>query len=120
MGYTKIAFESLSSFSFSDPIGVPRSASAALRRVRSGRGKTTVYNVDMQAGFYYWFTPTWKAALSYRLDAFMSPLRTFPSAREHRGGDRPLLPWTQADAHRQDLMRVKYNAGDDLHAVGRA
>jgi len=37
-----------------------------------------VYNFDVQGGFSYWLTPNWKLALSYRLDAFLNPLRSAP------------------------------------------
>jgi len=37
-----------------------------------------VYNFDVQGGFSYWFTPNWKLALSYRLDAFLNALRSAP------------------------------------------
>ena len=32
-------------------------------------------NADIQVGFGYWFTPNMKFAVSYRLDAFLDPLR---------------------------------------------
>ena len=38
--------------------GIKRSSSAA------------VYNFDIQGGFSWWFSPTFKLGLSYRLDAF--------------------------------------------------
>jgi hypothetical protein len=44
--------------------------------------EATVFNADMQAGVYYWVTPNWKVAASYRLDVFSSPLRAFPAASE--------------------------------------
>jgi hypothetical protein len=37
-----------------------------------------VYNFDVQAGFSYWFTPNWALRASYRLDAFIDPLRVAP------------------------------------------
>ncbi len=38
----------------------------------------TVYNFDVQAGLSWWFTPALKLGLSYRLDAFIDPLRSGP------------------------------------------
>ena len=37
-----------------------------------------VYNFDIQGGFSWWFSPTFKLGLSYRLDAFIGPLRAAP------------------------------------------
>ena len=37
-----------------------------------------VYNFDIQGGFSWWFSPTFKLGLSYRLDAFIDPLRAAP------------------------------------------
>ena len=37
-----------------------------------------VYNFDIQGGFSWWFSPTLKLGLSYRLDAFIGPLRAAP------------------------------------------
>jgi opacity protein-like surface antigen len=39
---------------------------------------TTVYNFDVEAGLSYWFTPNLKLGVSYRLDAFIDPLRIAP------------------------------------------
>jgi hypothetical protein len=38
----------------------------------------TVFNFDAQAGFSWWFNPSLKLGLSYRLDAFIDPLRAAP------------------------------------------
>ena len=37
-----------------------------------------VYNFDIQGGVSWWFSPTFKLGLSYRLDAFIDPLRAAP------------------------------------------
>jgi len=37
-----------------------------------------VVNVDVQAGIGYWITPYMKLAVSYRVDAFLDPLRAAP------------------------------------------
>ena len=39
---------------------------------------TTVFNFDVQGGFSWWFSPTSKLGLSYRLDAFVDTLRAAP------------------------------------------
>jgi hypothetical protein len=38
----------------------------------------TVFNFDVQGGLAWWFTPNTKLAVSYRLDAFIDPLRAAP------------------------------------------
>ena len=105
VGYTKIAFESLSSCSPSPiRIGGTSFSIMALRRVRSGRGKrrstTSICRrlllvlADLESGAEL-FADAYVAAADFPV-----------GLREHRPGDRPLLPWTQADAHRQDLTRM--------------
>ena len=70
----------------------------------------TVYNFDIQAGFGYWFSPFWKLAVSYRLDAFIDPLRIAPDDGATNAGHRsrpldgPLLSWNQGLLDRQVVM----------------
>jgi hypothetical protein len=45
---------------------------------RTWSAPNTVYNFDIQGGVGYWVTPNWKVAVSYRLDAFIDPLRVSP------------------------------------------
>jgi hypothetical protein len=49
------------------------------------QSRIVVYNLDIQAGLAYWFTPNWKLAVSYRLDAFFDVLRAFPDASNNGG-----------------------------------
>ena len=44
----------------------------------SWSSSVAVYNFDIQGGVSWWFSPTFKLGLSYRLDAFIDPLRAAP------------------------------------------
>jgi hypothetical protein len=44
----------------------------------SWSSSVAVYNFDIQGGVSWWFNPTFKLGLSYRLDAFIDPLRAAP------------------------------------------
>jgi opacity protein-like surface antigen len=76
-GHSKIAFESVSAFSIDTP-DIVLSASGITSGSQWSK-KATVLNGDIQAGVSYWFTPNMKLGVSYRLDAFVNPLRAFPS-----------------------------------------
>ena len=69
-----------------------------------------VYNFDIQGGFSWWFSPTFKLGLSYRLDAFIDPLRGCPGRRP----PFPLLSWAQAHIDRQVLTQSDFGNWKDL------
>jgi hypothetical protein len=45
----------------------------------------TVYNFDVEGGLGWWLTPNWKISATYRLDAFIDPLRTAPDDGANAG-----------------------------------
>jgi hypothetical protein len=51
---------------------------AGPRDITHRSSSIAVYNFDIQAGFSWWLSPTSKLGLSYRLDAFIDPLRAAP------------------------------------------
>ncbi len=76
-GNTKISSESLGSFSIAQAGNISFSATG-IGSSSYWAKPITVVNLDMQAGFGYWFTPNWELALSYRIDAFLDALRQTP------------------------------------------
>ena len=69
-----------------------------------------VYNFDIQGGFSWWFSPTLKLGLSYRLDAFHRPAAGCPGRRP----PFPLLSWAQAHIDRQVLTQSDFGNWKDL------
>ena len=79
-GHTKINFDSTSSFSAVVTGTEPAVISATGLTSGSQWSQTAaVWNADVQVGLSYWFMPSMKVGVSYRLDAFLAPLRAFPS-----------------------------------------
>ena len=62
-----VLFTETSAFSEAGPLNIARRSSSIM-----------VYNFDIQGGFSWWLSPTAKLGLSYRLDAFIDPLRAAP------------------------------------------
>jgi len=75
-GNTKIDSDGSSSFSVVvPPIAI---VAAGIPNSTLWSKQINVVNVDVQAGIGYWITPYMKLAVSYRVDAFLDPLRAAP------------------------------------------
>ena len=79
-GHTKINFDSTSPFS-AVVTGTEPAVISAIGLTSGSQWSQTaaVWNADVQVGLSYWFMPSMKVGVSYRLDAFLAPLRAFPS-----------------------------------------
>jgi hypothetical protein len=75
-GNTKIDSDTTSSFSVVvPPIAI---VAAGIPSSLLWSKQINVVNADVQAGIGYWITPYMKFAVSYRVDAFLDPLRAAP------------------------------------------